>query len=92
MHDLAVPIGGGSTNEEVGAIVRVDREEFTVINDNRIVREVCSGALRGKRNSSSGRAVVLNVQENQMHVNDAVSVAEGPHKDKSATIKRMNRA
>ena len=83
--------GGGSANE-VGVIVRVGREEFTVINNHGIVREVRPEELRGKRNSSSGRAVALDVQGNQIRVGDTVSVAEGPHKGKTATIKRMNRA
>jgi len=91
LHDLVVLTGGGSANE-VGVIVRVGREEFTVINHHGIVREVRPEDLRGKRNSSSGRAVALDVQGNQIRVNDAVTVAEGPHKGKSATIKRMNRA
>lgn len=91
LHDLVVLSGGGSANE-VGVIVRVGREEFTVINNHGIVREVRPEELRGKRNSSSGRAVALDVQGNQIRVGDTVSVAEGPHKGKSATIKRMNRA
>jgi len=91
LHDLVVLSGGGSANE-VGVIVRVGREEFTVINNHGIVREVRPEELRGKRNSSSGRAVALDVQGNQIRVGDTVSVAEGPHKGKNATIKRMNRA
>lgn len=91
LHDLVVLSGGGSANE-VGVIVRVGREEFTVINNHGIVREVRPEELRGKRNSSSMRAVALDVQGNQIRVGDTVSVAEGPHKGKNATIKRMNRA
>ncbi len=91
LHDLVVLSGGGSANE-VGVIVRVGREEFTVINNHGISREVRPEELRGKRNSSSGRAVALDVQGNQIRVGDTVTVAEGPHKGKSATIKRMNRA
>lgn len=72
--------------------MRVGREEFTVINNHGINREVRPEELRGKRNSSSGRAVALDVQGNQIRVGDTVTVAEGPHKGKSATIKRMNRA
>mmetsp|Transcript_34542 Transcript_34542/g.50146 ORF Transcript_34542/g.50146 Transcript_34542/m.50146 type:complete len:1105 (+) Transcript_34542:371-3685(+) len=91
LHDLVVLSGGGSTNE-VGVIVRVGREEFTVINNHGIVREVRPEELRGKRNSSSRRAVALDVQGNQIRVGDSVNVAEGPHKGKTATIKQMNRA
>lgn len=83
--------GGGSTNE-VGVIVRVGREEFTVINNHGIARDVRPEELRGKRNAYSGRAVALDVQGNQIKVGDTVNIAEGPHKGKSATIKRMNRA
>lgn len=91
LHDLVVLSGGGSANE-VGVIVRVGREEFTVINNHGLVREVRPEELRGKRNSSSGRAVALDMQGNQIRCGDTVSVSEGPHKGKSATIKRMSRA
>ena len=91
LHDLVVLTGGGSNNE-VGVIVRIGREEFTVINNHGIVREVRPEELRGKRNSSSNRAIGLDVQGNQIRVGDTVEVTEGPHKNKSATIKRMNRA
>lgn len=83
--------GGGSTNE-VGVIVRVGREEFTVVNNHGIAREVRPEEVLGKRNTYSNRAVALDVQGNQIKVGDTVNIAEGPHKGKSATIKRMNRA
>jgi transcription elongation factor SPT5 len=91
MHDLVVLTGGGSNNE-IGVIVRIGREEFTVINNHGIVREVRPEELRGKSNSSSNRAIDLAVQGNQIRVGDTVEVTEGHHKNKSATIKRMNRA
>ncbi|CAB9498665.1 Putative transcription elongation factor SPT5 homolog [Seminavis robusta] len=91
LYDLVVLSGGGSANE-VGVIVRVGREDFTVINNHGIPREVRPEELRGKRNSTSMRAVALDVQGNQLRVGDTVNVAEGPHKGKSATIKRMSRS
>lgn len=91
LYDLVVLSGGGSANE-VGVIVRVGREDFTVINNHGIAREVRPEELRGKRNSTSSRAVALDVQGNQIRVGDSVNVAEGPHKGKTATIKRMSRA
>jgi len=91
LHDLVVLSGGGSTNE-VGVIVRVGREEFTVVNNHGIVREVRPEELRGKRNSTSDRAVALDVQGNQIRVGDGVNIVEGPFKGRSATIKRMSRA
>mmetsp|Transcript_39767 Transcript_39767/g.119560 ORF Transcript_39767/g.119560 Transcript_39767/m.119560 type:complete len:1121 (+) Transcript_39767:451-3813(+) len=91
LHDLVVLSGGGSANE-VGVIVRVGREDFTVVNNHGIVREIRPEELRGKRNASSNRAVALDVQGNQIRVGDTVGVAEGPHKGKTATIKRMSRA
>lgn len=91
LHDLVVLSGGGATNE-VGVITRVGREEFTVINNHGIVREVRPEELRGKRNSTSNRAVALDVQGNQIRVGDTVSIAEGPYKGRSATIKRISRA
>lgn len=91
LHDLVVLSGGGATNE-VGVIVRVGREEFTVVNNHGIIREVRPEELRGKRNSTSARAVALDVQGNQIRVGDGVNIVEGPFKGRSATIKRMSRA
>ena len=91
LFDLVVLSGGGSANE-VGVIVRVGREDFTVVNNHGIAREVRPEELRGKRNSTSNRAVALDVQGNQIRCGDTVNVAEGPHKGKSATIKRMSRS
>lgn len=91
LYDLVVLSGGGSANE-VGVIVRVGREDFTVINNHGISRDVRPEELRGKRNQTSNRAVALDVQGNQIRTGDQVNVAEGPHKGKTATIKRMSRA
>lgn len=90
LYDLVVLSGGGSSNE-VGVIVRVGREDFTVVNNHGIVREVRPEELRGKRNGGSNRAIAVDVQGNQIRVGDQVSVTEGPHKGKQATIKRMSR-
>mmetsp|Transcript_15570 Transcript_15570/g.26001 ORF Transcript_15570/g.26001 Transcript_15570/m.26001 type:complete len:784 (+) Transcript_15570:3-2354(+) len=90
LYDLVVLSGGGSSNE-VGVIVRVGREDFTVINNHGISREVRPEELRGKRNQGSNRAIAVDVQGNQIRVGDQVSVTEGPHKGKQATIKRMSR-
>ena len=83
--------GGGSTNE-VGVIVRVGREEFTVVNNHGISREARPEELRGKRNKASDRAVALDVQANQIRCGDSVTIVEGPHKGRVATLKRMSRA
>ena len=91
LHDLVVLSGGGSANE-VGVIVRVGREEFTIINNHGIAREARPEELRGKRNKASDRAVALDVQANQIRCGDSVTIVEGPHKGKVATIKRMSRA
>lgn len=91
LYDLVVLSGGGSANE-VGVIVRVGREDFAVINNHGIVREVRPEELRGKRNSTSNRAVALDVQGNQIRCGDTVNIAEGPHRGKTATIKRISRA
>lgn len=91
LYDLVVLSGGGSANE-VGVIVRVGREDFTVINNHGIARDARPEELRGKRNAQSGRAVALDVQGNQLRCGDSVNVTEGPHKGKTATIKRMSRA
>ena len=91
LHDLVVLSGGGSANE-VGVIVRVGREEFTIINNHGIAREARPEELRGKRNKASDKAVALDVQANQIRCGDSVTIVEGPHKGKVATIKRMSRA
>jgi transcription elongation factor SPT5 len=91
LYDLVMLSGGGSANE-VGIIVRVGREDFTVINNHGITRDVRPEELRGKRNQMSNRAVALDVQGNQMRCGDQVNVAEGPHKGKTATIKHMSRS
>ena len=91
LYDLVVLSGGGSANE-VGVIVRVGREDFTVVNNHGISRDVRPEELRGKKNAMSKRAVALDVQGNQIRCGDTVSVAEGPHKGKTATIKQMSRA
>lgn len=91
LHDLVVLSGGGSTNE-VGVVVRVGREEFTVVNNHGLAREARPEELRGKRNKASDRAVALDVQANQIRCGDSVTIVEGPHKGKVATIKRMSRA
>mmetsp|Transcript_60695 Transcript_60695/g.72054 ORF Transcript_60695/g.72054 Transcript_60695/m.72054 type:complete len:564 (-) Transcript_60695:122-1813(-) len=90
LHDLVVLSGGG--NNEVGVIVRVGREEFSVVNNHGIVRDVRPEELRGKRNLASQRAMALDVQGNQIKCGDSVSIAEGPHKGKTASIKRMSRS
>lgn len=90
LYDLVMLSGGGSANE-VGVIVRVGREDFTVINNHGIVREVRPEELRGKRNAQSNRAIAGDVQTNQLKVGDLVNVLEGPHKGKTATIKRISR-
>ena len=89
LHDLVVLIGGGSMNE-VGVIVRVGREDFTVINNHGITHNVCPEEVWGKRNLSSSRAVALDAQGNQIRVGNSMNVVEGPHKGKSATIKRIS--
>ncbi|KAG7350368.1 KOW motif-containing protein [Nitzschia inconspicua] len=91
LYDLVMLSGGGSANE-VGVIVRVGREDFTVINNHGVSRDVRPEELRGKRNTMSNRAVALDVQGNQIRSGDQVNVAEGPHKGKAATIKRLSRS
>ena len=91
LYDLVTVTGGGSANE-VGVIVRVGREDFTIVNNHNIAREVRPEELRGKLNNQSNRAVALDVSGNQLRCGDTVKIAEGTHKGKSATIKRMNRS
>ena len=90
LYDLVMLSGGGTANE-VAVIVRVGREDFTIINNHGMTREVRPEELRGKQNQRSNRAIAVDVQANQIRVGDQVTVTEGPHKGKTATIKRMNR-
>ena len=91
LYDLVVLSGGGSANE-VGVIVRVGREDFTVVNNHGINRDVRPEELRGKRNATSNRAIALDAQGTEIRCGDQVNIAEGPHKGKTATVKRMSRA
>jgi transcription elongation factor SPT5 len=91
LHDLVVVAGGGATND-VAVITRVGREDFDVIDNYGNVRLVRPEELRGKRNQSSNRAVALDVQGNQIKCNDTVNVVEGPHKNKTGTIKHIYRS
>ena len=90
LYDLVALSGGGSVNE-VGVIVRVGKEEFSVMT-NQGPRDVRPEELRGKRNSSSMRAVALDVGGVQIRVGDSVNVIDGQHKNKSATIKHIHKA
>lgn len=91
LYDLVTVTGGGSANE-VGVIVRVGREDFTIVNNHSIARDVRPEELRGKLNTGSNRAVALDFQGNQLRVGDSVNIMDGPHKGKTATIKRINRS
>ena len=75
LYDLVALSGGGSVNE-VGVVVRVGREEFSVVT-NQGPRDVRPEELRGKRNSSSMRAVALDVGGVQIRVGDSVNVIDG---------------
>ena len=91
LYDLVMLSGGGSSNE-VAVIVRVGREDFTVINNHGITRDVRPEELRGKRNSQSNRNLAVDVQGNHMKSGDQVQVTEGPFKASIATIKRLHRS
>mmetsp|Transcript_42198 Transcript_42198/g.101536 ORF Transcript_42198/g.101536 Transcript_42198/m.101536 type:complete len:839 (-) Transcript_42198:78-2594(-) len=91
LYDLVRLSGGGSANE-VAVIVRVGREDFTVINNHGITREVRPEELRGKVNAQSNRNIAVDVQGNQIRAGDQVQVTEGPHKATIATIKRLFRS
>jgi len=92
LYDLVALSGGGTTNE-VGVITRVGREEFSVVNNHGASRDVRPEELRGKKNSTSQRAVALDFEGQQIRVGDSITVvAEGPHKNKPATIKHIHRA
>ena len=93
LYDLVLLTGGGSATNEVGVIVRVGREDFTIVINQSTVREnVRPEALRGKRNTASNRAVTMDAKAEQIRSGDTVGVTEGVHKGKTATVKRMHRS
>jgi len=60
LHDLLVLSGGGSLNE-VGVVVCVGHEEFTVINNHEIVREVSPEELHVKHKKIKFMLVIPSV-------------------------------
>jgi len=90
LYDLVMLNCGGTANE-IGIIVRIGFEDFSVIDNHGIVREVRPEELRGNVNTKSNKAFAGDVQTNQLKVGDLVNVLEGPHKGKMGTIKRISR-
>ena len=89
LYDLVSLTGGVN---EVGVIVRVGKEDFRVILATGARRDVRPEELRGKRNTSSFRAVALDFSGNQVRVGDAINIIDGEHKGKAATIKHVHRS
>jgi transcription elongation factor SPT5 len=90
LYDLVTMAGGGSVNE-VGVIVRVGREDFTIVNNHNLAREARPEELRGKLNMSSSKNSALDNRSQEIRSGDTVTVVDGPHKGLTATIKRLNK-
>ena len=86
-HDLVL-IG----QTAVGVIVRIGRDDFSVITQNGTVQKFNLQEIRGKRNAVSARAVALDASQNQIACDDVVMCIEGPHRGAQGTIKHMHRA
>jgi len=85
LHDL-VALGP----QAVGVIVRVDRQSFSVINNNGVVQEIKVQAIGQKKNSRN--AVALDGNQNQLSVGDLVKCTDGPNKEKSGTVQHLFRS
>ncbi|CAN0121514.1 unnamed protein product, partial [Ectocarpus sp. 8 AP-2014] len=76
---------------EVGVVTRVNREDLEVVNNSGNVKRVRPQEIRGKRNSQSRRAFVVDTQQNQLEVDNVVEVVEGQHAGSKGTIKHIDR-
>jgi ribosomal protein L24 len=88
LYDVVVLSGSDSTSREVGVIVRVGHVNFTVIDRNGIAREVRPEELRGKKKNSS---YARDQSGNELRCKDTVTVVEGRHNRKTATIHCVSR-
>jgi transcription elongation factor SPT5 len=74
---------------ETAVVVFVGSEMLTVINQAGVSKRVLPIDLKGKKNSQSQRTTAFDASHNNINVTDTVKVTEGPHKNKSGTIKHI---
>ncbi|CAG2112451.1 unnamed protein product [Medioppia subpectinata] len=73
--------------QTVGVIVRLEKENFQVLNQNGKLVHVKHQAVSKKRDSR--RAVALDSEQNQIQVKDYVKVIDGPHSGRQGEIKHL---
>jgi len=88
LHDLVqLP------SNEVGVIVRVGRNDLTVLHQEGDARVVNPSQLRGKRNRQSMRSMSLDNDGNHVGQGHIVQVISGPHyKGERGTVRHVHRA
>lgn len=77
--------------QTVGVIVRLEKESLQILTQNGQVRPYKSQAVT-KKSESNKKAVALDKDNNPMQVKDQVTVADGPHRGKTADIKHIYRS
>ncbi|CAL1263967.1 unnamed protein product [Larinioides sclopetarius] len=76
-------------SQNVGVIVRLEKEYFHILNMHGNVMKVKSQSV--KRRKDTRRAVSLDSQSNQIHVRDVVIVIDGSHSGRQGEIKHLYR-
>ncbi|XP_055858947.1 transcription elongation factor SPT5 [Episyrphus balteatus] len=76
--------------QNVGVIVRLERENFHVLNMHGKVIECKPTALQKRRENRN--TIALDAEENQIRRRDIVKVMEGPHAGRSGEIKHLYRS
>ncbi|CAM9770784.1 unnamed protein product, partial [Choristocarpus tenellus] len=66
-------------------------KDVEVVNNAGTVKKVHPQEIRGKRNTQSRRAFVVDAQQNQLEVDNVVSVVEGRYARSTGTIKHIDR-
>ena len=75
--------------QTVGVIVRLEKENFQILNQNGKLIHVKHQAVTKKRDTR--KAVALDSEQNQIQVKDHVKVIDGPHSGRNGEIKHLYR-
>ncbi|XP_054161598.1 transcription elongation factor SPT5-like [Oppia nitens] len=75
--------------QTVGVIVRLEKENFQILNQNGKLVHVKHQAVSKKRDTR--RAVALDSEQNQIQVKDHVKVIDGPHSGRQGEIRHLYR-
>lgn len=76
--------------QTVGCIVRLEKENFQVLNMHNKVVNVKPAAITRKKDTKN--AVALDSENNNVQVKDIVKVIDGPHSGRSGEIKHLYRS